>query len=146
MGGVLPETCWALYKYEITFSHCELYYDARIHEHQTVNFVWTILTNSNQLRPVHGNTTYDCRTYASHFVYLSYRYRQTTLELSHFKLLLTSHTNHVKTLTYLPFQKRPVHKSNWMLHMPANGHIVRLHKLTLILLTWRKWWANNASK
>jgi len=42
MGGVSPETCWALYKYEINFDTLlhlvgflyELYYDARIHEHQ----------------------------------------------------------------------------------------------------------------
>jgi hypothetical protein len=43
MGGVSPETCWALYKYEIKILiHCcilldilcELYYDARIHKHQ----------------------------------------------------------------------------------------------------------------
>jgi len=44
MGGVSPETCWALYKYEIDKKNlihccillgilCELYYDARIHEH-----------------------------------------------------------------------------------------------------------------
>ena len=46
MGGVSPETCWALYKYGIIkiLMHCcilldffflyELYYDARIREHQ----------------------------------------------------------------------------------------------------------------
>jgi hypothetical protein len=44
MGGVSPETCWASYKYGIinvwyTVAPCwiflyELYYDARIHEHQ----------------------------------------------------------------------------------------------------------------
>jgi len=44
MGGMSPETCWASYKYEIikcwyTVASCwiffyELYYDARIHEHQ----------------------------------------------------------------------------------------------------------------
>jgi hypothetical protein len=44
MGGVSPETCWASYKYGIinfwyTVASCwiylfELYYDARIHEHQ----------------------------------------------------------------------------------------------------------------
>jgi len=46
MGGVLPETCWASYKYVIIkfwyiVASCwiflyELYYDAWIHEHQTV--------------------------------------------------------------------------------------------------------------
>jgi hypothetical protein len=45
MGGVSPETCWASCKYKIKiFIHscillyflCELYYDARIHEHQVV--------------------------------------------------------------------------------------------------------------
>jgi hypothetical protein len=44
MGGVSPETCWASYKYGIIkflcivascwIFHCELYYDARIHERQ----------------------------------------------------------------------------------------------------------------
>ena len=47
MGGVSPETCWASYKYEIKILiHCcilldflcELYYDARIHEHQVSRF------------------------------------------------------------------------------------------------------------
>ena len=45
MGGVSPETCWASYKYKIKiFIHCcillgflcELYCDARIHEHQVI--------------------------------------------------------------------------------------------------------------
>ena len=52
MGGVSPETCWASYKYGIikfryTDATCwiflyELYYDARIHEHQD-----HVLTYSN---------------------------------------------------------------------------------------------------
>jgi len=47
MGGVSPETCWALYKYVIIkfwyivaswiFLY-ELYYDARIHEHQILQY------------------------------------------------------------------------------------------------------------
>jgi len=42
MGGVSPETCWASYKYEY-ISICwillyELYYDARINEHQDYTF------------------------------------------------------------------------------------------------------------
>ena len=54
MGGVSPETCWALYKYGIIkiLIHCcilldflyELYYDARIHEHQVHSVgVWCAL-------------------------------------------------------------------------------------------------------
>ena len=48
MGGVSPETCSASYKYEIKILiHCcilldflcELYCDARIHEHQMELFV-----------------------------------------------------------------------------------------------------------
>jgi len=50
MGGVSPETCWASYKYGIikfwyTVASCwiylhELYYDARIHEHQFPGVAW----------------------------------------------------------------------------------------------------------
>ena len=49
MDGLLPETCWALYKYGIIkfwyiAASCwillyELYYDARIHEHQVSFFL-----------------------------------------------------------------------------------------------------------
>ena len=49
MGGVSPETCWASYKYGIIefwyiVASCwiflyEFYYDARIHEHQTLVLV-----------------------------------------------------------------------------------------------------------
>jgi len=54
MGGVSPETCWASYKYgKIKFwyivASCwiflyELYYDARIHEHQ---IYYEIVSNKN---------------------------------------------------------------------------------------------------
>ena len=49
MGGVSPETCWASYKYGIIkcwyiVASCwiflyELYYDARIHEHQVYHII-----------------------------------------------------------------------------------------------------------
>ena len=59
------------------------------------------------------------RLNSSRSVRISYLHRQTTLEVSDFQLLLALHTDHVQTLTYLPFQKLPVYKSNWMLHVPA---------------------------
>ena len=54
MGGVSPETCWASYKYGIIkfwyiVAFCwifiyELYYDARIHEHQSVSVLCLCLS------------------------------------------------------------------------------------------------------
>jgi len=51
MNGVSPETCWASYKYGIvkfwySVVYCwiflsELYYDARIHEHQVSGHWWS---------------------------------------------------------------------------------------------------------
>ena len=59
MGGVSPETCWASHKYEIkkNLIHCcilldflyELYYDARIHEHQACNIVIVVLYSCDDL-------------------------------------------------------------------------------------------------
>jgi hypothetical protein len=62
MGGVSPETCWASYKFGIIqfwyiVTSCwiflyELYYDARIHEHQTIH-VFLVATTMSLDRKFH---------------------------------------------------------------------------------------------
>jgi len=61
MGGMSPETCWALYKYGIIkfwytvascwIFLCELYYDARIHGRQEKG--WVLILPNGGLRNIH---------------------------------------------------------------------------------------------
>ena len=85
VGGVSPETCWASYKYEIKILiHCcilldflcELYYDARIHEHQNYIMVFNVENFSllSRLRSVRRLAVLICIVFLPIlFAYTTYR-------------------------------------------------------------------------